>query len=104
MKSRITIEVDFENGNQPTIQILSKGSDDVRDKLIQSFYEKLGSSSWCKIVYAQHHFDRANPENDFKRVFITPIRESELQKEAKIMLEQYRLQEKWERSVNSEES
>lgn len=91
MKSRITIEVDFENGNNPSIQILSKDSADVRDNLIKAFYQKLGSSSWCKIEFRQHYSDHANPENDFKRIFITPIPESELKSEAEIMLEQHRL-------------
>lgn len=100
MKSRITIEVDFENNNQPTIQILSKGSDDVRDKLIHSFYETLGSSSWCKILFAQHYTDHANPENDFKRVLITPVRESDLKKEAEVMLEQYRVREEYDRKLS----
>jgi hypothetical protein len=95
MKSRITIEVDFENGNQPTIQIVSKSSDDVRDRLIQSFYQKLGGcSSWCKIQFIQDVMDE-DPERAFKRIYITPITEQELKKEADVMLEQYRLNEEW---------
>lgn len=99
MKSRITIEVDFEDGNQPTIQILSKNSDDVRDNLIKSFYQKLGSSSWCKIIFKQHHFDPVEPEHDFKRIFISPITEQDLKKEAEIMLEQFRVREDWENKL-----
>lgn len=97
MKSRITIEVDFGDANNPTIQILSKSSDDVRDKLIHFFYEKLGSSSWCKILFKQHYFDQSNSENDFKRVFITPIPEKDLRKEAEIMLEQARVREEYDK-------
>lgn len=52
MKSRITIEVDFENSNQPVIKILSNDSDDVRDSLIKSFLQGLGHQSrWCRIEY-----------------------------------------------------
>lgn len=101
MKSRITIEVDFDNGNEPTIQILSKNSEDVRDNLIKSFYQKLGSSSWCKIVFSQHHFDPIFPEHDFKRIFITPIAEQDLKKEAEIMLEQVRVSEAWVKNHKS---
>lgn len=96
MKSRITIEVDFENGNEPIIQIISKVSDDVRDNLIKAFYQKLGSSSWCKIVFNAHHTDHEHPENDFKRISITPIPELKLKEEADIMLEQHRLRLDWD--------
>lgn len=52
MKSRITIEVDFENGNQPTIVVNLQKSDDVRDKLLQSFIEKFAHQrSWCQAHY-----------------------------------------------------
>lgn len=59
MKSRITIEVDFDNG-QPYIKILEqKNSDDVRDKLITFFRQRLGGeSSWCYIgFYGDEHSD-----------------------------------------------
>jgi len=59
MKSRISIEVDFENSNQPVIQIISNDSEDVRDKLIKSFLEGLGHKSrWCRIEYKGQ---RSNP-------------------------------------------
>lgn len=98
MKSRITIEVDFDNGNQPVIQILSRNSDDIRDNLIKSFYQKLQGSSWCKIVFMQDVLDEqmvtvGGYVEGFKRIFITPIPESELKKEADIMLEQHRVRE-----------
>lgn len=52
MKSRITIEVDFENGNQPTIVVNLQKSDDVRDKLLQSFIDKFAHQrSWCQAHY-----------------------------------------------------
>jgi len=97
MKSRITIEVDFDNGNQPVIQILSRVSDDVRDNLIKSFYQKLGGSSWCKIIFMPENF---TTDFDFsgKKILITPIPDSELKTEAEIMLEQFKLREDWVKS------
>lgn len=44
MKSRITIEIDFAN-LEPIIQVDMIASDDVRDKLIQAFFEKLKNES-----------------------------------------------------------
>ena len=99
MKSRITIEVDFENENTPIIQIFSQSTYDVRDKLIHAFFEKLGSSSWCQIYFKDHHYDREQPENDFKRVIITPIPESDLRKHAEVMLEQARVREQYDRQT-----
>jgi hypothetical protein len=50
MNSKITIEVDFDNNNEPVFQIIYRPSDDVRDKLIKSFLERLGGDSeWCQI-------------------------------------------------------
>lgn len=95
MKSRITIEVDFSNGNEPVIQILSRNSDDVRDNLIKSFYQKLGGSSWCQIRFRQDEINPLYPELDFKRIIITPIPESELKEHAEAMLEQHRLHKKF---------
>lgn len=94
MKSRITIDVDFENGNQPIIQIVSKKSDDVRDNLIQSFYQTLRGSSWCNIKFVQDIMDE-DPERAFKRIYITPIPEDNLKEQAEIMLEQHRLNQEW---------
>jgi hypothetical protein len=80
MKSRITIEVDFDNGNQPVLQILKEDSDDVRDKLLSHFTQQLGGSSWCQIKW-QNHVDPDAPQ----RIFISPIRPEELFKQSKIM-------------------
>lgn len=103
MKSRITIEVDFDNGNAPVIQILSRNSDDIRDNLIKSFYQKLGSSSWCKIRFAQDEINPQYPELDFKRIFITPIPSMDLGQEAKVMFEQHSLNTAF-RALNSTET
>jgi hypothetical protein len=67
MKSRITIEVDFDNGNQPVIQILHyPDSTDVRDKLLKKFLEDLGIGSLCKIYY-----EHGGP--DFNRIYMRPF-------------------------------
>lgn len=97
MKSRITIEVDFENGNEPVIQIISRSSDDVRDNLIKAFYQKLGGSSWLKIRFSEYHDPTLAPddERNFKRIFITPIPEKDLLAEAGVMTAQYETSEKF---------
>lgn len=101
MKSRVTIEVDFESGNEPVLQILFRSSDDVRDRLIQALYQKLGSSSWMKIHFDQHYFDPMDASNDFKRISIRPIPELNLKEEAEIMLEQHRVRVKYEEMLKS---
>ena len=68
MKSRITIEVDFENGNKPVIQILKQNSDDVRDNLIQSFLESFVNSGLCKIQWKA-----SNGIDGIQRIHISPI-------------------------------
>lgn len=96
MKSRITIEVDFNNHNKPIVQIMSRYSDDLRDNLIQAFYQSLQGSSWCKIRFEQHY---DNPDENFKRILITPIPEGELLDEANIMLEQVRARKEFQNRV-----
>ncbi len=96
MKSRITIEVDFNNHNKPIIQVMSRYSDDIRDNLIQAFYQSLQGSSWCKIRFEQHYDNPLNPDENFKRILITPIPEDELQGEAHIMLEQDRVRKEYQ--------
>lgn len=87
MKSRITIEVDFDNDNEPVIQIISPAeSDDVRDKLIQNFLGRLGyTSSWLKLVFSQRHRDGE------ARIVITAIPPEQLKTEAEIMSKQAEL-------------
>ncbi len=105
MKSRITIEVDFENGNMPVIQILQASSDDVRDKLIKSFTECLGGSSWCQIRW-HSGFSPASPVNDEtgQRIFVSPIPVSKLKEHADIMMEQHRVNEEWRKGKTEEKS
>ena len=82
MKSRISIEVDFENNNQPVIQILqTSDSNDVRDKLLSHFCQSFGGSSWCNIRWAE-------PSLGQNRIFITPIRVEQFEEQANKMLEQ----------------
>lgn len=50
MKSKITIDVDFDN--QPIIKIDYVATDDIRDKLIKRFLETFeGESSWAKFSF-----------------------------------------------------
>jgi hypothetical protein len=79
MKSRITIEVDFDNQNSPCIQLLSVHSDDVRDKLLKNFTQSLGGESmWCKIVCSGVGSDNGQWK-------ITPITPRQLNDEWKVM-------------------
>lgn len=96
MKSRITIEVDFNNGNLPIIQILKASSDDVRDKLISAFTEQLGGSSWCQIKWEGGCLPIDPKDNQtFSRIVISPISSSMLKEHSKVMLEQHELNEKY---------
>ena len=87
MKSRITIEVDFENNNQPMIRVIQdRSSDDVRDKLLKDFAEKLGyASSWLKVKFPAYGPDTALIYT------IHPITPEQMEEEAKIMSEQVRV-------------
>lgn len=80
MKSRITIEVDYDNGNRPIIQILHVESPDVRDGLIKSFLQSFGGqSSWCKIQFS------GTNESYNGRMVITPITNTELEEQSRLM-------------------
>ena len=89
MKSRITIEVNFEEGNLPVIQIMSQQSDDVRDKLIQSFLQSLQHTSrWCKILYMGNRsvYNQDVAEIDHKHSWhIIPMQPQEIPDEMKLM-------------------
>lgn len=78
MKSRISIDVDFDNQNQPVIRLIYQYSDDTRDKLVCKFLQDFGGdSSWARISY------EAIP--DGLRVILTPVKPEELWKEAEKM-------------------
>ena len=91
MKSRITIEVDFDNG-KPYIKVAEDfSSDDVRDKLITFFRQQLGhTSSWCKIEFHPYH-----EKAEQNKWIIRPITPDELKEQAAIMTEQIRLIQDW---------
>jgi len=98
MKSRITIEVAFDDNNRPYIQCdYSEQSDDVRDKLILNFIERLGhTSSWCRIHF---HGGGVIGGNSMRTCFsINAITPAELKAEAKKMLEQADLIEQYPRT------
>lgn len=97
MKSRITIEVDFENGNQPVIQIMQMHSDDVRDKLLGSFSQQFGGSSWCQIKWVSNY--GTTYEDAINCIHISPIKPEQLTEQAKVMLEQGRLNDEWAKEV-----
>lgn len=85
MDSKITIEIDFSNGNMPVIQILHKTSDDVRDGIIGNFIQHLDHTSisrWLRMEYKYKRSDGALIWN------IVPISSSleELENESKLMM------------------
>jgi len=85
MKSRITIEVDFENGNLPVIQILSRNSDDVRDHLIRQFLQSLQHTSrWVRIEYIDEWSSKEDGDKVYKWL-LKPIVPSDLSQEISLM-------------------
>jgi len=86
MKSRITIEVDFDNNNQPYILIQLEKSDDVRDKLLSHFTQQFGGSSWCQI-----RWDTPVNLDGTTHIRITPITPVQLKQQSEIMAEQDRI-------------
>lgn len=59
MKSRISIDVDYDN--QPVIKIEYLESDDVRDKLVKKFMEDFGGSSmWAHFSFSPIIFGHLN--------------------------------------------
>ncbi len=92
MQSRITIEVDFQNGNQPIIQVVGKnsitGQSDVRDNLVQTFLQGFGPHSYAKINFKLA--DRDSGELSFHSVAtIAPIKPEDLGIEWQKMKEQH---------------
>jgi hypothetical protein len=82
MKSRITIEVDFNHNNLPVIQVLQESSPDVRDNLVQAFLQSLQHTSrWATITYD----GEGSIDGSVKRWKITPITPSKLEDEIKLM-------------------
>lgn len=85
MKSKITIEIDFQNGNQPVLRVVRKQSDDVRDDLVQALFNALDhdAPAFLKVEYEgnrpYHDADLAPGETLHAHVYkLTPIKEDEL--------------------------
>jgi hypothetical protein len=77
MKSRLTIEVDFENNNRPVIQILKFESDDVRDRLLNSLFQSR-ETNFLKLERVGGIDNPADPERNFDRYYLVPASASEL--------------------------
>lgn len=97
MKSKLTIEVDFEDGNSPVIRIFKPENEDihedVRDKLVSAFLEMFGhTSSWAKVKWLDNGID--SNQKIFQRIQITPIPPQDLAQEAEFMKRQVELNKK----------
>ena len=105
MKSRITIEVNFEDGNLPVIQISQMQSDDVRDRLIQNFLQSLQHTSrWCKIIYMGNRsvYNPKVAEIDHIHVWnVVPLTPNDLPVELKLIEETVALAAKREDVFNN---
>lgn len=85
MDSKISIELDFDKGNLPVIQVLHKTSDDVRDGIVGNFIQHLDHTSISRWLSIQYKFKRSDGAQIWH---IAPISSSidELEKEANLML------------------
>lgn len=86
MKSKITVEVDFNNNNLPVLRILQSDSDDVRDKLVSSLLQSLGHTSrWAVIAYDGEVGVSYPGSDQTHRWFIRPITPQEIESEISLM-------------------
>lgn len=84
MKSRITVEIDFDNNNRPVIQVHERDSDDVRDRLISAIFEKLGHySRWFRVEFKHNTM---NDEGAGSVWHLVPISPDEYDEEIKLMI------------------
>lgn len=84
MKSKITVEIDFENGNRPVIQVHERNSDDVRDKLIDSVFQQLAHHSrWFRVEFKHNTMIDGDVGNLWHLIPITP---EEYEQEIKLMV------------------
>lgn len=75
MKSKITIDLDFDN--QPVIKIDYQHSEDVRDKMVKRFLETFGyTSAWAKITFEESPSDGSKGDTSVSR--LRPIPENEI--------------------------
>jgi hypothetical protein len=85
MKSRITVEIDFDNNNRPVIQIHERESDDVRDRLISAVFEKLGHHSrWFRVEFKNNTMNDGDTSPG-SIWHLTPISPDEYEQEIKLM-------------------
>ena len=80
MKSKITIEIDFDKNNCPFIQVINdRTTDDVRDKLVTAFLQSFGGTSeWCRVDF--------KATSDLTSVLnIYPITPDNLEKESELI-------------------
>lgn len=91
MKSRITIDLDYDN--QPIIKVEYTPSPDVRDSMVKRFLEKFGGeSSWAKMTYTQYASLHSNGVFGAECIAqIRPICNHDLPEESKVIAEQARL-------------
>jgi len=83
MKSKITIEVDFDNNNLPIIQVIQRESDDVRDRLLSQFTQNLNHiSRWARLIYVGEQWNDQQAGQVWK---IEPIIPSEIRVEMNLM-------------------
>lgn len=84
MKSRISIEVDFENNRESIIQIERETSSDTRDKLVSDFLQSLQHTSrWATITFVGSR-DKF-PDGSCDTWKITPLTPQQLESEIKLM-------------------
>ncbi len=84
MRSRITAEIDFSNGNRPVIQVHERESDDVRDKLVSSIFETLGHHSrWFRAEFQHNTMNEEGPGSIWHLVPVSP---DEYEQEIKLMI------------------
>lgn len=84
MKSKITVEIDFDNGNRPVIQVHERNSDDVRDRLIDAVFQALGHHSrWFRVEFKHNTMTDGEAGNLWHLV---PIDPSEYPEEIKLMI------------------
>jgi hypothetical protein len=83
MRSKLTIEVDFDNGKPYICVVMDRQSTDVRDKAIVAFRNKLGqlgiNSEWCRVRFDDHAI------SGNQMFTIEPIQPHEMKDELELM-------------------
>lgn len=84
MRSRISVEVDFDNNNRPVIQVHERDSDDVRDRLISAVFDKLGHHSrWFRVEFKHNTMTDGDAGSLWH---LAPISPEEYDEEIKLMV------------------